>query len=218
MAASSEPHCWHAIFRRKKTRRRKLKETERWLRETVNHAPILITATDHDGIYTMVEGQALSAFGIKGRDALIGQSALEFMGTEAPSAHATRQALAGATVKTTTEINGHVFEIWKAPQVDDHGRITGTLSVNTDVTQRVMAERELQARLRQQKAIAAIGRSALDGASFERLVRRVAEDLCESLKADLAWLWTRVPGSGDFIPSAVAGSAGGHTSAGGLAA
>jgi PAS domain S-box-containing protein len=185
--------------------RRKLEETQRWLRETVNHAPILITATDRDGIYTMVEGQALSAFGISGAGALIGRSAFQLLGTGAPSAVATRQALAGATVQTVAEINGHFFEFWKAPQRDSQGRIIGSLSVNTDVTRRVAIERELQVRLRQQETIAALGRAALSGAPLDSLIRLAVESIGQALEADLACAWVETPDCGIFSVTALAG-------------
>jgi PAS domain S-box-containing protein len=113
-----------------------------------------------------------------------------------------------------TEINGHVFEIWKAPQIDAQGRVTGTLSVNTDVTRRVTIERELQARLRQQEAIAAIGKSALEGESLERLARRAAEYMAQALEADLAGLWILPPDGGSLPALAMAGAATGELAAG----
>ena len=169
-----------------RTARGKLKETEEWLRATLAHAPLIVTATDRDGIYKMVEGQALSAIGIAGDDALLGRSALEFMGGDSLTAETTRKALAGETTMTMALINGHSFEVWKSPLRDAAGRITGTIGVSTDVSRRVAVEEELKVRLRQQETIAAISKTALGGTPFEDLARRTAERAREALNVDLA--------------------------------
>ncbi|HTT75402.1 MAG TPA: PAS domain S-box protein [Candidatus Binataceae bacterium] len=183
--------------------RGKPKETERWLREALAHAPLMVSATDHNGVYTMLEGQALTALGIQGGEALVGRSALEFMGTGSLIAESTRKALAGETTTTMALINGHSFEMWKAPLRDARGRITGTLSVNTDVSRRVAAEEELKARLRQQETIAAISKSALGGTPFADLAQSTAERVREALDIDLAGVFVGGDTEADFKPQAL---------------
>lgn len=183
--------------------RGRLKETEEWLRLTLEHAPLMVTATDHKGIYKMVKGQALSAIGIDGGDALLGRSALEFMGEDSLTAETTRKALAGETTMTTIQINGHTFEVWKAPLRDAKRRITGAIGVSTDVSRRVAAEEELKVRLRQQETIAAISKSSLGGTPFEDLARHTAERARDALDVDWAGVFVRNDTGGSFKAQAL---------------
>jgi PAS domain S-box-containing protein len=184
--------------------RGRLRETEEWLRLTLAHAPLMVTATDHKGVYKMVEGQALSAIGIEGGHALLGRSALEFMGEDSLTAKTTRKALAGETTMTMIQINGHTFEVWKAPLRDAEGHITGAIGVSTDVSRRVAVEEELKVRLRQQETIAAISKSALGGAPFEDLASRTAERARRALDVDLAGVFVRHDTEGSFKVQALA--------------
>ena len=77
-----------------RTARSRLRETEEWLRLTLAHAPLMVTATDHEGVYTMVEGKALSAIGIEDNTLLA--LALDFMGKDSLTAETTRKAPAMA--------------------------------------------------------------------------------------------------------------------------
>jgi PAS domain S-box-containing protein len=183
---------------------RRLRETEEWLRLTLAHAPLMVTATDHEGVYTMVEGQALNAIGITTNEALLGRSALEALAEGSPTAETTRKALAGETTMSMAVFNGHSFEVWKAPLRDARGRITGTIGVSTDVSRRVAIEQELKVRLRQQEAIAAISKSALSGAPFEDLGRRAAERARDALNVDLAGVFVGNDTDGSFKAQAFA--------------
>jgi PAS domain S-box-containing protein len=187
--------------------RRRLEETEEWLRQTLAHAPLLVTATDAEGIYTMVEGQARTALGLGNGDALLGRSALASTGEDSPAGSTTRKALAGETTTAMAAINGHSFEMWKAPLRNPQGRIIGTLSVNTDVSQRVAIEQELMARRRQQETIAALSKNALGGAPFEDLARRTAGRAREALNVELAGMFMQKAANAGFKARAVAAGA-----------
>ena len=187
--------------------RRRLEETGEWLRATLAHAPLLVTVTDANGIYTMVEGQALNALGLEHGKALLGRSALEPIGKDSPAAATTRQALAGETTAAMAEINGHQFEMWKTPLRNAQGRITGTLSVNTDVSLRVAIEQELQARLRQQETITALSKKALGRTPFADLARRTAGRAREALNVELAGVFVQKEPRAGFAALAVAAGA-----------
>jgi PAS domain S-box-containing protein len=178
--------------------RGRLRETEEWLRLTLAHAPLMVTATDRNGVYTMVEGQALSALGVTMNEALLGRSALEDLSEGSPTAETTRKALTGETTTSMAVFNGHSFDVWKAPLRDARGRITGTIGVSTDVSRRVAIEQELKVRLRQQEAIAGISKSALGGAPFEDLAQRTAEWARQALDVDLAGVFLRDDSDASF--------------------
>ncbi|MGA2411807.1 MAG: PAS domain S-box protein, partial [Candidatus Binataceae bacterium] len=184
--------------------RRTLEETRRWLRQILDHAPLMVTAVDKDGIYTMVEGQALKTMGIADSQALIGHSAFAMLGPDSAAAAATRRALEGETSAAAATMNGHTFEMWKAPIRDASGRITGAIGVSTDVSGRVAIERELQARLLQQETITSISASALAGASFDGLAHEAAESVQAALGVDYAGVFLRNEKDSSFEICAVA--------------
>jgi len=183
---------------------RALEETQRWLRRILGHAPLMITAIDRDGVYTMAEGQALGAMGIDASKALIGRSAFAVLGPDSAGADAARRALAGETTTAIAMVNDHTFEMWKAPMRDAEGLITGAIGVNTDVSGRVAIEQELQVRLRQQEAIVAISAMALGGARFDELAQETAASMRAALGVECAGLLVRSTNGSSFEARAIA--------------
>ena len=178
--------------------RRALEETKEWLRQILDHAPLMVTAIDRNGVYTMAEGQTLKAMGLNAQETLMGRSACAIPGLDSVVADATRRALEGETTMAAATMNGHTFDMWKAPIRDADGRITGVIGVSTDVSRRVAIEQELQSRLRQQEMIAAISASALRGAPFDDLAREAAESARAALGVDCTGVFVRKDNGSSF--------------------
>jgi two-component system cell cycle sensor histidine kinase/response regulator CckA len=105
------------------------------------HAPIILFATDLQGIYTLCEGAALTAIGYQ-PGAAVGQSIFDRYAARPDILGDIRRALAGESLAIQREINGVIFEGRCMPQREADGRITGMIGITIDVTDRVAAARE----------------------------------------------------------------------------
>ena len=105
------------------------------------HAPIILFATDLQGIYTLCEGAALTAIGYQ-PGAAVGQSIFDRYASRPDILGDIRRALAGEAFTIQREINGVVFEGRCMPQREADGSISGMIGIAIDVTDRVAAARE----------------------------------------------------------------------------
>ena len=122
---------------------RALRESKERLRTVIAGAPLVLFAFDHNGMFTMVEGKALDAVGVRPAQ-LVGRSVYELY-ADIPQALAdVRRALAGETFSSTVEVFGTVFEAWYSPVRDAAGSVAGVIGVGTDVTERRRAEEALR--------------------------------------------------------------------------
>jgi signal transduction histidine kinase/ActR/RegA family two-component response regulator len=105
----------------------------------VQHAPLLIWATDAKGVITLSEGAASKAIGIPpGHN--VGKSVEALYGSNPAILRDMRRALSGESFSTPpTEIGSAVLETWMGPLRDRGGAITGIIGVSTDVTERFRA-------------------------------------------------------------------------------
>jgi len=146
---------------------RALRENKARLRTVIAGAPLVLFALDRHGVFTMVEGRALDALGLR-PGLLIGRSAFELYADLPQALGDVRRALAGETFSSTVEMFGVVFETWYSSVRDGAGVVTGVIGVGTDVTERRRAEEALRRseeshRALIQHAAYAIYRSSLDG-------------------------------------------------------
>jgi DNA-binding CsgD family transcriptional regulator len=94
-------------------------------------APLVVFATDAQGVFTMTAGAGMAALKRKPGDA-VGKPAGEFC----PRVHdAVQRALAGERVSLRAEIHGRIFETSYVPQYDDSGVLEGIVGVAFDVTE-----------------------------------------------------------------------------------
>ncbi|HKW40004.1 MAG TPA: PAS domain S-box protein [Gemmatimonadales bacterium] len=122
---------------------RALRENKERLRTVIAGAPLVLFALDRHGVFTMVEGRALDAVGVRA-GVLIGRSAFELY-ADLPQALAdVRRALAGESFSSVVEVFGVVFESWYSPVRDADGVVTGVIGVGTDITERRRAEEALR--------------------------------------------------------------------------
>ncbi|NTV46348.1 MAG: PAS domain S-box protein, partial [Chlorobiales bacterium] len=136
-----------------------LRRTEERLRTVITNIPIVLTATDKDGIYTLVEGRGLREAGINPNQ-LLGKSAFLVFGDQSKFFNGLRRVLNGETVNGTLEFYGRYFDTSATPLYDDHNQIIGSISVSIDVTERKIAEQEkerLQNQLLQSQKMEALG-------------------------------------------------------------
>jgi PAS domain S-box-containing protein len=82
---------------------------------------------------------------------------------------------------------------------DDRGAVTGMIGFSTDITERRVAERALQARARQQKVGAELGLYALTNPDLHNLMRRAVTEVAETLGVDFCKVLELLPDSEEML-------------------
>jgi PAS domain S-box-containing protein len=125
------------------------------LKTALEHAPIVLFASDLDGTVTVSEGAALEAMGFKSGE-LVGRSVFELY-KEHPDVLANhRRALAGEAFRSVKDLGQVVLETWLSPMRGPAGEIGGVIGVSTDITERRRMERHVD----RAERLAAVGRLA----------------------------------------------------------
>lgn len=117
----------------------------RLLDQTVKRAPIVVIATDAEGIITLCCGGALGALGIR-QHALVGLSIFNLYRDEPELANSARLALRGETVKAQVVLAGLPFELVFAPDFTRAERLTGMTGVLTQIAEWAQIAEELRRR------------------------------------------------------------------------
>ena len=116
---------------------------EEHLHNAVDNAPLVIFALDRDGIFTLSEGQGLAASG-QAPGEVVGRSAFDVYRDAPLIAEQIGAALAGRSVESTFEVGAVVFDARYAPLRDGDGEVVGVIGAALDVTDRRLAEAQLQ--------------------------------------------------------------------------
>jgi PAS domain S-box-containing protein len=82
---------------------------------------------------------------------------------------------------------------------DDRGAVTGMIGFAVDITERRLAERALQARAQQQKAVAGLGLYALTKPDPDRLMKRAVADVAETLGVDFCKVLELLPDGEELL-------------------
>ncbi len=130
-----------------------LQASEQQLRSLVRTAPVIIFATDADGVFTMTDGKGLEEIDFA-PDLRVGASALE--AATAALGTAVARALDGEELSDTFKLGGLLFDHHYTPKRDARGEITGVVGVCVNVHE----QRRLEAQLRQAKKMEAVERLA----------------------------------------------------------
>jgi diguanylate cyclase (GGDEF)-like protein/PAS domain S-box-containing protein len=122
----------------------KLERSESAIRTVISTAPLLLYSTDAAGRFVFRGGNALVALGHTGNN--VGEDAREFYRREYPDAPNlladVERALRGEHVADVVRTRGRVIEATWTPTRDHLGRLSGTICVGHDVTERERAEDE----------------------------------------------------------------------------
>ncbi|MDZ7839731.1 MAG: EAL domain-containing protein [Gammaproteobacteria bacterium] len=106
-------------------------------------APVVLFATDHEGVITISKGRALTPLGLE-EDELVGQSVFSLYPDEPRIADAATRALQGETVVVELALDGKTHSTQFAPLNGLDGTIEGIVGVATDITSQVEAQRAFE--------------------------------------------------------------------------
>src|SRR5438876_4172361 len=119
-----------------------LSEAEHRLRSVISKAPVVLFATDANGIVTLCEGKALQKLGkVPGQS--VGQSLFQMYAKYPALIASVRRALSGEDFSSSEELSelGLFFETHWTPIRDEYGKPAGTIAVAVDVSERTRNER-----------------------------------------------------------------------------
>ena len=120
-----------------------LQKSEEALRTVTEGAPVILYATDINGIFTISEGKALSTIGLAAGQA-VGLSVFDIYNDKPEIISGLKAVLAGATIAYDVWIDKTCFHSSVRPKYDAVGTITGIIGVSYDVTEQRLAEAQVR--------------------------------------------------------------------------
>ncbi|MBI5948963.1 MAG: PAS domain S-box protein [Chloroflexi bacterium] len=112
---------------------------EQHLRTVATNSPVILYATDCDGVITLSEGRGLEKLGFAG-GALVGRNVRDVYPANAGLVEGILRAAAGETILATGDLGDATWETFMAPLRGPGGEIVGTIGVANDISDRRRAE------------------------------------------------------------------------------
>jgi two-component system, cell cycle sensor histidine kinase and response regulator CckA len=135
-----------AVFRdvtEKKQAREALRKAEKRLRTVVGSAPLILFATDKNGVFTLCEGEGLKSLSLMPGQ-LVGQSVFDVYGGSPSFGENIKRALSGESFTSSVTIDDLVFDIRYSPLTDETDNVLGVIGVATDITDNRRAEASIR--------------------------------------------------------------------------
>ena len=123
--------------------REALRQTEERLRTVVSSASLILFALDKNGVFTLSEGEGLTALGWKPGE-MVGRSVFEIYRDDPDILENIRRALAGEAFSTPVYLGDVTFEARYSPLTDESNEVIGVIGVATDITENRKAQKALQ--------------------------------------------------------------------------
>ncbi len=119
-----------------------LTETQERLKSVILNAPLILWATDEQGVVTMTEGSALSVFDLTANKE-IGQSVFKIHAERPGILEGLRSALRGIHSSSSEIIGDYIMDVTYMPSKSEDGKVLGAFGIAMDVTQRHKAVQEM---------------------------------------------------------------------------
>ncbi|OLC57168.1 MAG: hypothetical protein AUH85_04000 [Chloroflexi bacterium 13_1_40CM_4_68_4] len=123
----------------------RLRTSEDRLHAVVGTAPVALFALDRDGTFTLSEGSALGALGLRSGEVL-GHSVFEVYRDNPEILLNVRRALDGEEVRALVRVGSGTFETLYVPQREQE-TVTGVIGIALDVTERVRQDQAMKEQL-----------------------------------------------------------------------
>ena len=182
-----------AVVSRDVTERRRteeaLRESEERLRQFVANAPVVLFATDRQGVFTLYEGQYLEQVGQE-RGELVGKTVEDVYPSHPQIRENMRRALSGEAFSDIVEIGTVALEVHHTPLRDASGELAGMIGILFDVTARVHAERDIAARNRLSVMSGEVATALAQNDRMDVMLRQCAEAIVRGVEGAFARVWT----------------------------
>ncbi len=116
---------------------------EQKLSQYLTSVPVILWATDINGIVTLSDGKGLASIGLKPGET-VGWDMLNSPDIAAESSQHVKRALLGESFVAITNFAGHVLETQYAPLLDQNGMPSGMVAITNDITDKIQLEYALR--------------------------------------------------------------------------
>ena len=121
-----------------------LRQSETRLRSVIEGIPLVLWATDAQGVFTLSEGRSLQRLGLSPGE-VVGCSLFEVYADVPEVVSSARRALEGEAHSGTVRVAGLVFDVHYEPMIDASGEVSGLVGVASDITDRTLIAEDLEA-------------------------------------------------------------------------
>jgi PAS domain S-box-containing protein len=194
------------ISERKKTEE-SLRTKEAHLQLVVDQMPAILWTTDRELHITSSAGGGLASMNLQ-PDEVIGMSMVDYLerdDTESTAIAAHLRALRGESLSYEMTWRERTFQVRVDPLRNADKRITGTIGILVDVTDRKQTMVELRSRAQQQAAIAELGQKALSGIGLDALMHQATSLVTATLDVEFCRVSEALADGKAFRPRAGAG-------------
>lgn len=113
-----------------------LRENYNRLRSIYSSLPIVVWATDENGIFTFLEGKMLSPLGLKPME-LVGVSIFDYCADKSEIIENVHKGLAGETREYDTKVGDIHFHSVITPSFNQNGELIGLNGISMDISERI---------------------------------------------------------------------------------
>jgi diguanylate cyclase (GGDEF)-like protein len=117
-----------------------------YLSLVLDHAPVILFATDTQGVLTLSQGQGLAALGLAPGE-VVGQSVFEAYADEPELIAQLRRALAGEAFAAIMQVGERTYQTSFQPLRGPSGALLGLAGISVDLTRQVQSQRQVEALL-----------------------------------------------------------------------
>ncbi|MFL5814211.1 MAG: ATP-binding protein, partial [Bdellovibrionia bacterium] len=113
------------------------------LDRVIQNTPVVFWAVDQNGVFTLSLGKALEDLGLRPNE-IVGKCHFDLYKDYPEAVALVKRALQGESFSAATVIQGRALETNYTPIRDSRGEVSGVVAISTDVTARMLAQKEAE--------------------------------------------------------------------------